>query len=71
MSKKTKKRNKPYRGDDAANRQPVVHHYTAKTRSPAGEWWVEHKRRFKIGGIITAIIFVLVFLIFELLRWIF
>ena len=51
MSKQKKKRNKPYRGEDAAPSGPVVHRYTAVQRSPLAEWWLERKRTVKIVGI--------------------
>lgn len=67
MSRKHKKRNKPYTGEDAA-KPPVVHHYQAVVRSPLGEWWQDNKRRFKIGAIVAAVVFVLVYAIYELIR---
>lgn len=71
MSKKNKKRNKPYQGPDAKNRAPTIQHYTAVVRSPLGEWWYEHKRaailiaKFGGGGVIV------IWLLLELLRLVF
>lgn len=58
MARSKKKRNKPYRGEDAIQ-GPVVHHYTAEVRSPLAEWWLEHKRVTKIvAGTAGSIMFV-------------
>jgi len=63
MSKKSKRRNKPYTGTDAKHQVPTVHHYTAVVRSPLGEWWHDHqkivKRSTSIGGIALIIIWLL------------
>jgi hypothetical protein len=59
MSKKTKRRDKPYTGADAKNQQPTVHHYSAVLRSPLGEWWHDHKRIIKlVSGISAGVLFV-------------
>lgn len=67
MSRTHKKRNKPYTGEDAV-KPPTVHRYQAVVRSPLGEWWQDNKRRFKIGAIVAAIAFVVVYAIYELIR---
>jgi hypothetical protein len=70
MAQRTKKkRNKVYRGQDAAAPdKPVVHRYTAVQRSKIGQWWFEKKRFWK-PAIITAIVAaVIIWLIIELLR---
>lgn len=67
MSRKHKKRNKPYTGEDAA-KPPTVHRYQAVTRSPLGEWWQDHKRRFKIGAIVAGVVFLVVYAVYELIR---
>ena len=69
--KKHKKRNKPYTGDDAANKQPVVHRVTAKVRSPLGQWWYDHKRPVKIFGAIGGSVLLVGYLLFELFNIIF
>ncbi|MGH7197085.1 MAG: hypothetical protein ACREGJ_04980 [Candidatus Saccharimonadales bacterium] len=72
MSKKSrKKRDKPYRGADAANQQPVVHRYSAKVRSPLGEWWHERKRTIKLIAISAGVVLAVGYLLFELFRLIF
>lgn len=71
MSRKHKKRNKPYTGEDAAIKQPVVHRYTAKVRSPLGQWWHENQRMAKIFGAIGGGVLVVGYLLFELFNIIF
>lgn len=70
MSKKPKKRNKPYRGEDAAT-QPKVHRYQAVVRSPLGEWWHDNKRRIKIAAYVGGGTFIFAWLIFELFNLVF
>jgi len=67
-SRQKKRRNKPYTGEDAASNQPTVHRYTAVERSKMGEWWQEKKRTVKIVSAISAILLILVWLIFEAVR---
>jgi hypothetical protein len=67
MSRKHKKRNKPYTGEDAVPQQPVVHRYTAVVRSPLGEWWHEHKRQVKMIAWITGGGLVVAFIIYGLI----
>ncbi len=71
MSRKHKKRNKQYTGEDYVPDQPVIHRYTAVVRSPLGEWWQEHKRMVRVVSIITGIVLVVSFLVFELVNLIF
>ncbi|HET9412184.1 MAG TPA: hypothetical protein VFO38_05045 [Candidatus Saccharimonadales bacterium] len=71
MSRKQKKRNKPYTGADAAPTKPNVHRYVAVQRSPLGEWWHTHKQTVKIVAIIVGAIFVVSFLVVELFRLVF
>jgi hypothetical protein len=71
MSRKHKKRNKPYTGADATPSKPTIHHYTAVERSAFGEWWVEHKRAVRIVAIIVVVAFAVVFTLVELLRLVF
>ena len=71
MSRKHKKRNKPYTGEDAVPTQPVVHHYVAVERSPLGEWWQDHKLMVRVVAIIAGIALVVSFLVFELVNVIF
>jgi len=67
-NKQKKKRNKPYRGVDAAMDKPVITRIAAANRNPVGQWWFEHKRIAKPILIAIAIILILGVLIFELIR---
>lgn len=72
MSKRTKKRNKKYQGDDAAAPVPkVVHRYTAVQRSPLQEWLHAHRRRNKAIAIGAGVGAFLILIITELVRLIF
>jgi len=71
MSRKAKKRNKPYTGADAAPTKPVVHHYVAIQRSPLGEWWQAKKGMIKTISAIAGVALIVVWLIYELLMMIF
>jgi ABC-type polysaccharide/polyol phosphate export permease len=71
MSRKNKKRNKPYTGADAVQSKPVVHHYVAVERSAFGEWWQAHKTAVRYVSIIAAVILIVGWLLFELFRLVF
>jgi hypothetical protein len=71
MSRKHKKRNKTYTGQDAVPDQPVVHRYTAVVRSPFGEWWQDHKRTARVVSIIGGIFLAVGFLIYGIIDIIF
>lgn len=71
MSRKHKKRNKPYTGQDAVPDQPVVHRYTAVVRSPMGEWWQDHKRMVRIVSIVAGVVLLAGLLIYGLIDIIF
>ena len=66
MSRKHKKRNKPYTGEEAVPDRPVIHHYTAVVRSPLGEWWHDHKRTVRIGAIIAGVTLVVSLVIYTI-----
>lgn len=68
MVKQKKKRNKAYSGSDAATSQPKVTRISAANRSKAGQWWYDNKRIAKPISIAAAIIAVLAWLIYELIR---
>jgi hypothetical protein len=70
MSKKQKKRNKPYTGADAATK-PTVHRYQAVLRSPLNQWWHDHKTAVKRTGMIGGGAVVFIYLIYEFLRLLF
>lgn len=69
MSKRPKKRNKQYAGQEAKQTSgPRVTRYTAVVRSPMGEWWQDHKRTVKIIGGIVGVVIILGWLLFEAIR---
>ena len=67
-NKQKKKRNKVYRGVDAAIEKPVVTRITAVNRSKPAQWWLENKRIAKPVLIISGIVLALTWLIAELVR---
>lgn len=67
-NKQKKKRNKPYRGVDAAIDKPIVTRISAVHRNPVSQWWFDHKRIAKPVLIATGIALVVGWLIFELIR---
>ena len=69
MANKTKKkRNKQYRGADAALTKPSVTRISAANRSKFGQWWFERKRILKPVLITVAIAIGVSWLILELIR---
>ena len=67
-NKQKKKRNKPYRGVDAAISRPIVTKVSAANRSKLGQWWFERKRVLKPVLIASGVVAVVIWLIFELIR---
>lgn len=67
-NKAKKKRNKQYRGADAAMTKPSVTRITAANRSNIGQWWFERKKIAKPIIIATVVIAIVAWLIFELVR---
>jgi hypothetical protein len=67
-NKLKKKRNKQYRGADAALTKPSVTRITAANRTKAGQWWFERKKIIKPILIAAAVVIIIVWLIFELIR---
>ena len=67
-NKVKKKRNKQYRGVDAAVKQPVVTRISAANRSKVGQWWFERKAIAKPVIITVAVIAGVTWLIIELVR---
>ena len=67
-NKQKKKRNKAYRGPDAAVARPVITKVTAVNRSWLGQWWYDHKRVARPVLIAVAVIVVITWLIVELVR---
>lgn len=68
MSKQKKKRNKAYKGVDAAVTKPTITRVSATSRSRAGQWWFEKKRILKPALIAGLVVIGLVWLIAELVR---
>lgn len=66
MSSK-KKRNKVYKGSNAATVRPTITRVNAVHRNPPHQWWVDNKRIAKpvliVAGIVLAIIVILIGLI--------
>lgn len=67
-NKQKKKRNKQYRGADAALDRPVVTRISAANRSKLGQWWFDRKRVLKPALIAAGVIVLIAWLIFELVR---
>ena len=69
MSKRKKKRNKPYRGQDSSvSSEPVVRRYSAVDRGKIGQWWFEKKRFIKIVATISIVVIVIIWLIIVLIQ---
>lgn len=71
MSRKHKKRNKPYTGEDAASTRPNIQRFQAVVRSPLGEWWHERKRTIKLIAMIGGGLVVFIYLMYELFNLVF
>jgi len=67
-NKQRKKRNKVYRGVDAAVTRPVVTKITAANRSKIGQWWFDHKRVAKPVAIASGVGVGAVIIIIEIVR---
>ena len=67
-NKQRKKRNKVYRGVDAAITRPIVTKISAANRSKLGQWWFEHKRVARPVAIGSGVAAVIVILIVEIIR---
>jgi hypothetical protein len=68
MAKQKKKRDKAYKGADAAITRPSITRIEAVNRSQIGQWWFDHKKFAKPALIATGIIFVVIILIIEIIR---
>ncbi len=67
-NKVKKKRNKQYRGVDAAVTKPSITRISATNRSKLGQWWFDRKKFLKPVLITVAIATVVVWLLVELIR---
>lgn len=68
MAKTKKKRNKPYRGQDAAATRPTITRVQAANRNRLSQWWFEKKRIAKPILIAVAVVVLLVWMIIEIVR---
>lgn len=68
MVKQKKKRNKVYRGKDAALTQPVVIRVEAANRNKLAQWWFEKKRIAKPLIIAALVVIALVIMILQIVR---
>jgi hypothetical protein len=62
-NKQKKKRNKPYRGVDAAIDRPILTRISAANRNPVSQWWFDHKRIAKpiiIAAVVITIVIILI-----------
>ncbi len=67
-NKQKKKRIKKYTGADAAATRPVITRVTAANRNKFAQWWFERKRILKPVLITAAVVIVVAWLIYELIR---
>lgn len=67
-NKQRKKRNKIYRGVDAAITRPIVTKISAANRSKLGQWWFEHKRVARPVAIGSGVAAAIIILIVEIIR---
>ena len=67
-NKQKKKRNKVYRGADAAMTRPTVTRISAVQRTKPGQWWFDHKKVAKPVIIASLIVLAVIWLIIELVR---
>lgn len=68
MAKQKKKRNKAYTGADAAVTRPTITRIEAVNRNKVSQWWFEKKRVAKPALIAAGVVFVIGWLIYELIR---
>ena len=68
MAKTKKKRNKAYRGADAASAQPSVTRLSAAKRNKLQQWWFEKKRFAKPTLIGVGVAIIAIWLLVELIR---
>ena len=67
-NKQRKKRNKVYRGVDAAIDRPIITKISAANRNRVSQWWFEHKSIARPIIIAAAIVAGLIILIVEIVR---
>jgi len=67
MTKAKKKRNKHYQGQDAAVAQPTITKIQAANRNKFAQWWFDHKKMTKPVLIISGVVLLIVWIIFEII----
>lgn len=68
MAKTKKKRNKPYRGQDASISRPIITRVQAVNRNPVHQWWFDHKRVAKPVSIAIAVALLIIWMIVEIIH---
>lgn len=68
MAKQKKKRNKKYTGTGAAQTRSEITHVTAVKRNKLQIWWLDKKRIVKPVSITIGVAFVIVIIVYELVR---
>lgn len=66
-----KKRDKTYRGEDAAVTATKVTRVSVPDRSKLGEWWIEHKKQIRLRAISLSVFALLFLFILLVVSWIF
>ena len=67
-NKQKKKRNKQYTGVDASADRPSITRVSAANRNKVSQWWFDNKRVARPVGITSAVVLVIMWLIYELIR---
>ncbi|RYX79127.1 hypothetical protein EON76_00125 [bacterium] len=68
MAKQKKKRDKSYKGSNAAMARPSVTRISAVHRNPVNQWWFDHKRVAKPVLIAVAVVAVIVICVIQLVQ---
>jgi hypothetical protein len=68
MTKQKKKRNKVYSGADASVSRPIITRLEAADRNKLSQWWFDHKKTAKPVLITSAVVILIVWFIFEMIR---
>ena len=68
MTNKTKKkRNKVYRGADAAITRPIVTKVQANDRNKISQWWFDNKRIAKPVIITSGVVILIIWLVMQII----
>ncbi len=68
MTKQKKKRNKVYTGADASISRPIITRIEAADRNKLAQWWFERKSTLKPILITSAVVILIAWFIFEMIR---